>query len=149
MAKKNNPIESFIVFDTDGRVNVDASVEAAAEAVAEYSTETEATQTLVMGCLNQLFDDHMGQRIAQASIVGAVIQSIGKAVPELDDVLRYPALTKMVNGVLQAQIRSGYLNVTKGPVGCGTGRTSDCPVKESASAIKAAAKAAKLAASTK
>lgn len=143
MAKKSNPIESFVVFDNDGRVDVDATMDAVTAAVNDYAVEAEATQTLVMGCLNELFDDHKGARIAQTAIVNKVVSSIQRQIPDLDDVSRYPALVRMVNGVIQAQVKSGYLNVARGISG-GTGRSVDCPVKESAAAIKAAAKAAKM-----
>jgi hypothetical protein len=129
MAKSTqNPVTPFAVIE-NGLVNVEKTREKFDEALNDYATEMEASEALVLGSLNALFDQHMGARIAQSSIIGAVIQDIGRQVPALADVSRYTALTKVVARVLKAHIENGDFNVVKGPLG-GTGRSADCPKPE-------------------
>jgi len=129
MARSGN-VASFLV-EVDGITDVDATVAAFREDVESYLAAQDAASTVVVECLNNVFDDegNFGKRIPQSFIINSTIQRMTALDSKFGVVSMYPVLVKMVTGVIQEQVKAGVLNSARGPGG-GCSRSCDLPAKE-------------------
>ena len=123
-------IESCLVKDAAGVVDLEASIANATAAIELLVNGNEAEEILITQCIHEFFDQYKGRRFAQVSIVPETVALVGQKVPELADLDNRPSLSRSVTAVISKLIDEGVLNAVKGPHVGGTARTVDCPPPE-------------------
>ncbi len=118
-------IVPFLVKDKEGTIDQKASVAKFEAALIQYAGKKEADASLVLSCINELFDQYKGASINQKGIISFVIQKMVVKNPELKNPSLFGMLSKRVEEVLKDNIGEGKSFATKLGPGGGTYRVAD------------------------
>jgi len=130
MSKSDSLKPSFVVLEND-IVNREASLAAAETMLDDFIQRHEADSVLIESCISSFFDDHLGVRASQNTIVSMVVPRMVAIVPSLGGTKLYPELAKKVLAALKNGVANGSLVSARGPGG-GVSRTYDVPAEEAA-----------------
>lgn len=94
-------VKAFLV-TTDGKVNLDASVERFREFALKHLAGQEAEDSLIEACMSNLFDTYKGASLNLEFVKSQTVQAMAKQVPALANPSLFTQLAGRVEDVLHA-----------------------------------------------
>lgn len=116
-------MDKYTVRDESGVVDVVASAEKYAEALAAWTAENELSTEALDTAVNAVFDRYRGQNLHMPALLSMCAVEMG------GDPSAFKQVTKRLHAHIRGMAASGVLSITKG-VGGGVCRVADKPAKE-------------------
>lgn len=116
--KEVNKMDQFVVLNSSGSIDIEASVSGFRAQLEKYVAESEAQKALIREKIHETFDERKGSRFLTNQLVGIVSQKLNSQAEN------YKVLDARIRAVIQSENAAGVLKTIKGKVG-GVVRVSD------------------------